>query len=891
MTVCNWRGYRETHKFGFSSGINLLVGRNEAGKSTLFEVLTRLLFDRHNSRTEEIRSIQPIGSSLGPEAWMVFSAGSTRYRIHKRFLQDPMSELHVERNGHWELDHKDDQADSSVRSILGGESSLRTAARAENRGIAQALWYLQSDGAIPQGTWNESVRQGIQGLVRIAVRSDAEENFLDKLETEYRKYWTPTGLELQKGELGEIKAAVSRLTEEFSGIQAIDRKIAVYRQDLEYLQGRKSEKSRERETACAEMKSLSGKIEAAESFEKSKSQLERDVEGTKRNLDELRRNISLVSGYQKEIREFTREMNSLEKSISLLRSEMETAHESSERHEFQIQNELLPALKRVEQELSALQSARNLRTLEKQREQLENHIKKLKAKEAEIEHLKTERLSRLFPTNAELSRLNKIHDKLLSTDSKIEATAIRVLFRWQSKEKKIVTVPPAKNLKSNEFLVREPTEFMVQGIGTIVIRSDAEELRELTKQSKTLHNDLSELLLKLGVSSREDFLSLHEKGREMEKSIEAAQNSLEELTSSNPEAEAELARVIRGIEEERLAASHFPLQPEERKGTLIRELIEQKGREKDRLISEIGIKQGAEKKETRRFEESQGKLMSLTNRQSELMAGRQRDENDLDSILEIYGTADNLSRLVSEAESRFAEKSAELANLLGGYEENVVRPRKMYSELESLIEKLREQMNLIDNEISAKSALIDEAVNSGNYDRAEIVETGLEEAKSRQQVLQRRAEAVKLLKSLADESERRRSQALSAPIGKIVNPWIAFLTDGGYNSLVLDDTLKPSSVSVPVYGSEMPVNSLSYGMQEQVIVLLRLAIGVVVSSENRNLVVIDDRLVNADTVRMRRLCGILEEAANHCQIVIATCNDTPYASLGAKIIRVPSDGM
>ena len=214
----------------------------------------------------------------------------------------------------------------------------------------------------------------------------------------------------------------------------------------------------------------------------------------------------------------------------------------------------------------------------------------------------------------------------------------------------------------------------------------------------------------------------------------------------------------------------------------------------------------------------------------------------------------------------------------------------MYGELESRVEKLREQINRIENEINVKSALIDEAVNDNSYERTEAVETKLEEAKSRQQVLQRRAEAVRLLKNLADGYERRRTQALSAPIGRIVNPWISFLTDGGYSSLGLDDALKPSSVSLSAYNSELPVNSLSYGMQEQVIVLLRLAIGVVVSGENRNLVVIDDRLVNADTVRMKRLSEILENAAKHCQIVIATCNDTPYASLDAKIIRVPAGG-
>jgi exonuclease SbcC len=834
--------------------------------------------------------MQPIGSSLSPEAWMVFRAGSMRYRIHKRFLQDPISELYVERNGRWELDHTGDQADANIRNVLGGDAAHR-AARAEHRGLAQALWYLQSDGAFPQGEWNESVRQGIQGLVRLAVRSDAEKNFTDRLEIEYLKYWTPTGMELQKSELSEIRVAVSLLSGELSELQVYDRKIAGYRQDLEELQVRRGEKSRELESAYAEMKSLHGKIEAAESFEKSKGDLEREVGDLRRNLDELRGKSTLVLKCGKEIREFSNEINSLEKSISEVRSEMETARESSERIEFHIQNELLPALRKVEEELNALNSARNLRTLEKQKSQLQNDVDKLKAMKRELERLKTERSSRLFPTNAELSRLNKTHDELLAIDSKIEASAIRVLFRWQTGEKEIVTVPPAKNLKGNEYLVREPTEFRVQGIGTITVRSDAHELRELTEQSNKLHNRLGELLSKYGVGSKEDFLSLHEKGRELEKSIEAAESSLNDLISSSPDAEAELARVIRGIEEERLVASHFPLHPEERKGTLIREMIEQKKREKQTLISEIDIKQGAEKKERKRFEDNQAKLMSLTNRQSELTTRRQRDENDLEDILRVYGTADNLLRLLSDAEMKFEEKNRELTNLRGSYEENVNRPRKRYTELESLTAKLVEQINIIDRDISAKSALIDEAVNSEKYERIEIVENRLEQARSRLKVLQTRAEAVKLLKYLVDGFERRRTQALSAPIVEIVNPWIAYLTDGRYDSLALDDTLKPSSVSVPVYNSEMPLNSLSYGMQEQVIVLLRLAIGMVVSSENRNLVVIDDRLVNADAVRMKRLCEILEAAAQRCQIVIATCNDTPYASLATNVIHVPSDGL
>jgi DNA repair exonuclease SbcCD ATPase subunit len=91
ITIKNWRGYREPHTFQFQNGINLVVGRNEVGKSTIFEAMTRALFDRFNSKTEEIRAIQPMGSSLGPEVSVRFRVDGKKYKVVKRFLQDPKS--------------------------------------------------------------------------------------------------------------------------------------------------------------------------------------------------------------------------------------------------------------------------------------------------------------------------------------------------------------------------------------------------------------------------------------------------------------------------------------------------------------------------------------------------------------------------------------------------------------------------------------------------------------------------------------------------------------------------------------------------------------------------------------------------------------------------------
>jgi uncharacterized protein YhaN len=117
------------------------------------------------------------------------------------------------------------------------------------------------------------------------------------------------------------------------------------------------------------------------------------------------------------------------------------------------------------------------------------------------------------------------------------------------------------------------------------------------------------------------------------------------------------------------------------------------------------------------------------------------------------------------------------------------------------------------------------------------------------------------------------------------------LSEERYDGLELDGELLPAGVNWASYGERLPLDSLSHGTHEQVVVLLRLALGVLLSGQERHLVVIDDRLVNADPVRLKRICLILEEVASqHCQIILATCNETPYAGLQGKVIRVPGDG-
>jgi energy-coupling factor transporter ATP-binding protein EcfA2 len=180
ITIANWRSFREPHTFRFEQGLNVLVGANEAGKSTLFEALARAFFDRHGSGAEEIKQMRPLGSSQGPEVTVTFEANGIRHKVWKRFLTDPAARLSVERNGHWEVDHENEQADARVRLVMSGKEYSR-ATKAEHRGLAEALWYLQRDSSLPEKDWSEAVQQGLAGLVRQVVRSPREAVMLGNL--------------------------------------------------------------------------------------------------------------------------------------------------------------------------------------------------------------------------------------------------------------------------------------------------------------------------------------------------------------------------------------------------------------------------------------------------------------------------------------------------------------------------------------------------------------------------------------------------------------------------------------------------------------------------------------------------------------------------------------
>lgn len=84
---------------------------------------------------------------------------------------------------------------------------------------------------------------------------------------------------------------------------------------------------------------------------------------------------------------------------------------------------------------------------------------------------------------------------------------------------------------------------------------------------------------------------------------------------------------------------------------------------------------------------------------------------------------------------------------------------------------------------------------------------------------------------------------------------------------------------------------LSGGTQEQIAVLVRLAMGTLLAERGDNVpIILDDALVYCDDDRINLMFDALSRAGKHQQIIVLTCRLRSFAPLGGHTLRVQMNG-
>ena len=78
---------------GIGDGLNVVIGPNEMGKSTLLDALRAALFEKYSSRAQPIAALQNDRNQAGPVVELTFELEDGLYCITKRFMKKPYARL------------------------------------------------------------------------------------------------------------------------------------------------------------------------------------------------------------------------------------------------------------------------------------------------------------------------------------------------------------------------------------------------------------------------------------------------------------------------------------------------------------------------------------------------------------------------------------------------------------------------------------------------------------------------------------------------------------------------------------------------------------------------------------------------------------------------------
>ena len=124
---------------GMADGLNLVVGPNEMGKSTLLDALRAVLFERYTSRARAITELQNDRSGAAPVVEAMFELDEGSYTIAKRFIKSPYARLDCPDGRRLE----GDAAEAMLRDLLGFSESAGRGASPESLGMWGVLWVQQ----------------------------------------------------------------------------------------------------------------------------------------------------------------------------------------------------------------------------------------------------------------------------------------------------------------------------------------------------------------------------------------------------------------------------------------------------------------------------------------------------------------------------------------------------------------------------------------------------------------------------------------------------------------------------------------------------------------------------------------------------------------------------
>lgn len=831
------------------TGVMLLHGDNEAGKSTVLDAIDAVLNFKHSTSDSRVKVLAPAGKDVGPEITLRATVGPYTFSVRKVFLRKKRSELTITAPKREQFTGR--EADDKLEAIL--DEHL-------DKTLAATLFLRQ--GELDPGI----AAAGIPSITRALDTGEAGSDeaapgtedtaLMQRIEAEYLSFFTAKGrknaayadlekrVESASASVAELDAEVARLSGFVDEVARKETEIA--RISAELPEAVEQEATRAEEAAAA--KALADKAEAAQ---QAKDRAEIDLERATEDIAARAATRSRVDALTAEAAEL---------SASLV-----TAREAAEGEQARVV-ELTGARDRAKERLA--QARADVKDAEAARQQVRGRIRA-----AELGEI----IARLDAADKELADLRAAQPEKPVTDADVRAVekareelGLQRRLRDTASAKLEITAPEGSVLSIDGDVVDFDGTATVGvhhgtrvGIGDVdVVYRGAQGTEQAAEAVESAQRELSELLDAHGCDDIDALRSLRDTHAELAGELTMAQRRREDVLGARDaeELRAEHARLAALVEGDAVVGELGEDEAEAALSAAQRELDEAS----DALeLAEGALRPWAERKEATALAVLEERAEAKTAEKDAAVASLAAAEEKTPT--EQLETARERAAVALDA----AKKQAEVLAV----ELKRADPELAADLLEGAqvkVRNLRNRLGEAERRVAELSGRIEQA--AGVAEQADRAASALEAAESELATTTRRAEAAQLLRETMLRHRDEARARYAAPFAEALNRY-ATRVFGPDVEFTLGESLEIQARTL--HGATVALDQLSGGAKEQLALLVRFAIaelaGTGQASKSPVPVIVDDALGATDPTRLELMNSLFNQVGRESQVFVLTC--------------------
>ena len=869
----NYRGIGDCELEFADDGVTIVEGDNEIGKTSIFEALDLLLSELDSSNKARIRSTQPVGRDVGPEAEAELSSGDYRFVYRKRWRRRPETTLAV--------------TEPRSESLTGREAHERV-----RQMLDETLdWSLWEALRVHQGTELRLPSLDVRSLgaaLDHAAGGDGptgdDDALWDRIETERGRYWTATGrvskeradlegrVRAARDRVGELEAALNQIqadADTLSGLVEGHRQLEDEHQSAQEFEIELAERWRHVE----QLAHAAQQREAAHGAALSERN-QRQAEAARRTelVSDLDRQKEALAALDVKLEESAPASNAADQRVTDAEGSRDTAQEA------------------LDQAIATHKQACDDR---------DHHRRVIEVAQF------GERLGRIDDAQVRLAGAESVLENICVDGDLVESIdqAHIAVVRAEASANSAAAGVTTTALRAVAVQVDGTGHDLAAGQQLAVSVSDAAELRI---------DDSATVLVLAGKGSAETARELDAARRELQRlcdegnvpdlaSARAANDRKESALRDRDDARETITENLRDLTAEelkRMANRHSGRIEEFNASRQSQPPLPAGLREAAALVAKLETAvedRSAELESCTEAATSASAALTRAQLDAAELAGKQQSGREgRDQAGERLTTArsqvsdEDLAVALAQADEAVAETEEAARSVQTRLQAE--DPDSIEAQLTNAGNAVRRMATELAENSSRQHELrggLEARGEMGLYTQHDNAMSELRFLERDHESLERRALAAELLYETFGNRRQEARQRYVAPFKERIEKFGRIVFDSTFE-VELDEQLGIARRTLD--GIALDVDQLSTGTREQLGILARLACAAIVSPDGDGApVVIDDALGWSDPSRLQRMGAAIATAGEHCQVIVLTCTPGRYAHVGtATVVNLPN---